>query len=111
MAVDIQDILKQLEQGITNIAQSSLKNYLSQAQVDGKSFLAAIEDDLTNWTNLLAAGQLSADDFKDLVAGQKDLMQMVALTQAGVAAIQLDQFKQEVFGLVINTVMSALKML
>ncbi len=111
MAPNIQDILKQLEQGITNIAQSSLKNYLSQAQVDGKSFLVAIQDDLTNWTNLLATGQLSANDFKDLVLGQKDLMQMVALTQAGVAAIQLDQFKQEVFGLVINTVLSVLKML
>ena len=106
MAVDINAILKQLEQGIAGIAQTSLKNYITQAQVDGKSFLVAMQDDLTNWTNLLAAGQLSPGDFKDLVLGQKDLMKMVALKQAGIAAIQLDQFKEAVFGLVIDTVMS-----
>src|ERR1035437_6397839 len=98
MPINTADIFKQLEQGITSIAESSLKNYLSQAQIDGKSFLIAIEDDLTNWTNLLAERQLLPADFKDLVLGQKDLLKMVALKQAGIAEAQLDQFKQAVFG-------------
>ncbi|MGZ3905059.1 MAG: hypothetical protein ACXVC6_15260 [Bacteroidia bacterium] len=39
------------------------------------------------------AKQLSPADFKDLVQEKNELLAMVALKQAGVAALQLDKFK------------------
>lgn len=109
MAVDINALLKQLETGIAGIAETSLKNYVAQANQDGKAFLNAMEDDLKQWSLELANETLNTADFKDLVLGQQDVLQMAALKQAGLTQIQLDQFKQAVLDLVINTVFSAIK--
>ena len=104
MAINIQDILSQLKQEISNLAQTSLKNYADQAKSDGQAILTLMEDDLKNWTVQLASGQLSVDDFKDLILDQKDKLEAATLTEAGLAAIQADQFKQDVLNLIINTI-------
>ena len=108
MAINIQDILNQLQQGVSKLAQASSKNYVKQAQSDGQAILASMEADLKDWTTQLANGQLSADDFKDLVLDQKDKLEAAALTEAGLTAIQADQFKQDLLNLIINTVTAAI---
>lgn len=108
MAINIQDILNQLKQGVSKLAQTSLKNYAGKAQTDGQAILTLMESDLKNWTSKLASGQLSTSDFKDLVLDQKDKFEAAALTQAGLTAIQADQFKQDVLNLIINTITAAI---
>lgn len=109
--INTAEIIKQVENGIAGIAKQSLKDYVTQAQKDGKAFLDSIETDLKNWTEMLAAGQLTPADFKDLVQGKNELLAMVALKQAGIAALQLDKFKGAVIDLLINTVLTVIKAL
>jgi hypothetical protein len=58
---------------------------------------------LRRWTKLLAQGDLSKDDFEWLVAGKKDLAEMEALKQTGLALVRLERFQNALISLVIDT--------
>jgi predicted transcriptional regulator len=94
------DILKA---GIPDLAQQLGQQYLETALKDSNDFLTSQHADLDRWTAELAAGQLSPDDFADLVKGQADLAEMTLLKQAGLAQVQIDRFVNGVLGLVIDT--------
>lgn len=104
MAIDFKNILSQLRKGITNLAENSLKEYVAAATADGQAILADLEDDLKTWTKQLAEGQISKDDFTDLVLGQAEELKLVALKQAGLGEVRADQFKNGVVNLITNTV-------
>lgn len=104
MPIDFAKVLKTLKKGIVDLAEKDLKDYIAAATKDGKDVLNAMKDDLKRWTKLLADGDLTPDDFKDLVLGQKDNLELVALKQSGLAEITADQFKNDLFDMITNTV-------
>jgi hypothetical protein len=104
MTIDFENVLQTLKQGITGIAEKDLADYVSAATADGQAIINNLKDDLENWTNELAAGSLSKSDFADLVLGQKDEIEMVALKQAGLAEIAADQFKLDICKLITTTI-------
>ncbi|MEO8413432.1 MAG: hypothetical protein ABI472_07215 [Ginsengibacter sp.] len=103
MSIDIKSILSGLENEIADLAKTTFKNFASQATSDGKQLLASTKEDLTRWTQQLENKNITKADFETLLIGQKDLIQMSALTKAGVALSKIDEFKNNVFGLILNT--------
>lgn len=97
------DFKDALEDGIEDLAKETVKDFADEALNDGKAFLRETEDDLKRWTKLLASGDLSQDDFKWLVQSKKDVAQMVALTQKGLALTKIDNFRQGMLDLVVDT--------
>ncbi len=97
------DFLGALKLGLQELVAGTLKPYSKQASADGQAFLDAQKANLRKWTSQLASGDLSKDDFTDLVEGVKDLAELVALKQAGLAAVKLDQFRTGLVNLVIDT--------
>lgn len=89
--------------GVVDIAKGDLKQFLQQGKADADQFLKSIQDDLKAWTKALANGDLSNDEFEFLVRGKADLAEMHALTQAGIAAVQAQQFRDALIDLVINS--------
>lgn len=104
MAINFKTVLATLKQGIADLAGSTLKQYIAAATADGQAILNELSDDLKTWTKQLASGAISKDDFSDLVLGQADEIKMIALKQAGLAEVAVDQFKSGVFNLIINTI-------
>ena len=104
MAIDFKNILSQLKKGITNLAESSLKEYVAAATTDGQAILAELKDDLETWTKQLAEGDISKADFADLVLGQADELKLVALKQAGLTEVRANQFKSDVVNIIATTV-------
>jgi hypothetical protein len=104
MAVNFKNILATLKNGITDLAEKNLKEFVADATADGQAILDGLKDDLQIWTKQLAAGKLKKDEFTDLVEGQADLLKLVALKQAGLAAIRVDQFKSDVVNLITSTI-------
>lgn len=104
MEIDFENIFDQLKTGVADIAKNSFKKRVEDITSEGHNILVALEEDIKRWTNQLAAGDLSPDDFKDMTLGQKDLIEITALKQLGLSKIQADQFKQDVLNLVIDTV-------
>ena len=97
------DFIEAVEEGVKELAKKTLKGFKDEATSDVKAFLEASQDDLKRWTKLLADGELSQDDFEWLVLGRKDVAELYALKQAGLAQIRLDRFKNALVDLVIDT--------
>jgi hypothetical protein len=107
--VNFDEIFSALKEDIIALSQATLKNYIKDAKHDGLKILDASKEKLQRWTELLSEGKLTTEDFEWLVMSQKDLVEMQALKQAGLAAIRIDQFKNSVFNLLIDTVLHLVK--
>ncbi|MEN0052154.1 MAG: hypothetical protein AAGC65_00725 [Mucilaginibacter sp.] len=104
MAVNFKNILQTLKNGIVDIAEKDLKDFVADATADGQEMLSELKDDLKDWTKQFVAGELKEDELADLVKGQVDLLKLVALKEAGLAEIKVDQFKSDVTDLIISTI-------
>jgi hypothetical protein len=108
--IDFADIFNQLKSDTANFAQTSLKSYVDDAKSDCQNFLESVKDKLEKWTGLLANGSLAKEDFEWLVYSQKELAEMNALKQAGLAEISIDQFRGGLINLIIDSIFHALKL-
>ena len=99
----LDDFGNAIHAGVVNIAKGDLKDFLKEAKDDTNQFLAATKEDLKTWTKQLADGDLSKDEFEFLLRGKEDLAEMHALTQAGIAAAQIQKFRDALIDLVIDT--------
>jgi hypothetical protein len=99
---DFKKITEEILKEIESLAEGAFKKHKDKAFKDGRAFLDKIEDDLERLSNLLAKGELTAEEFKWLVRGKKDLAEMVLLKQAGLALVQIDQFKNSILDSVIG---------
>ncbi len=104
MPIDFDNLFETLKTGVTEIAKKSIGNYLSQAQTDGHGLIEMMKTDIQKWTQQLANGTLSKDDFEYNLLGEKDGIAMNALKEAGFAEIAVDQFKKDILDLVKDTV-------
>lgn len=97
------DFWKTLKEGLEALAVKNWKEVKGAAVADGTAFFDKTKADLERWTKLLAAGELTKDDFEWLIAGKKDLAEMQALKQAGLAQVRLERFQNALISLVIDT--------
>jgi hypothetical protein len=102
--IDFEEIFASLKKQVEEIARIFLKNYTRQAVKDGKKFLEDTKENLKRWTVLLIEKRLTTADFEWLVLSQKDLAQMVALKQAGLSLIRIDQFRNSLLNLIVDTI-------
>jgi predicted nucleic acid-binding Zn-ribbon protein len=106
---NIDDILKSVEDQSAALAQKLIAQYTQQAIADTKDFLQNARADLERWTNELEDEDIEKDDFEGYIRGQKDLAEMRALKQAGLAQVSIDTFTNGVLDIVINAAFAALK--
>jgi hypothetical protein len=102
--INFNDVLTQLGNGLTQLAKTTVSDYLTAAEADGKQMLASLSIDLQNWTTELSNGDITSSNLVYLVTAKKDLIEMDALKQAGLAEIRLDQFKNSALQLIISTI-------
>jgi len=98
----LDDFISEVKTGIVDIAKTQAKDFVAEATSDGQAFLDALKADLQTWTKQMADGTLAPKDFAFLVRGKKDLATMNALTQAGLAAIRIDQIRSAMIDLIIT---------
>lgn len=97
------DFTKAVESGAKTLAGNTLKEFLTQAQLDVKDFLNKEKENFQKWTDQLAKGELTQNEFESLVRGERDLAALLALTNAGIAAARLQRFRDGLIDLVINS--------
>ena len=110
MPFNFNELFETLKEGVISLAKDSFSDFVKEAKSDGKNFLDSTKEKLERWTKLLAAGDITGEDFQFLILSQKDLAQMTALKEAGVTLIRIDQFKSNLINLVVNTVFTFLKL-
>lgn len=97
-------LLDALKDEVVSLAKTHLDEVRDAAVQDGKQFLETSKEDLKRWTRLMHQGKLSEDEFRSLVEGKKDLAEMKALKQAGLAAVEIDRFRSALVDRIVNTV-------
>ncbi len=100
---DLEDFFEKLADGLRQLVEKEWRSLQAEALSDANAFIHQMEADLQRWIRLLAAGDLTQDDFEFLVRGKKDLIELAALKQQGLAAVRLDRFKQALADLIIRT--------
>ena len=92
--------------GIEALVGSDWPDVRGAALRDAGAFVTKAEEDLRLWTTLLAEEKLTRQDFEALVRGKKDLAELGALKQLGLAAARLDRFRE---GLIVVVIGSAVR--
>jgi hypothetical protein len=102
--IDFKELFKTLLEGAKKIATSAFKEEKQKAQDDALNLLEKLKDNLKTWTQQLSNGEITKEDFEFLVLGQKDLLEMNALKQAGLALIRIDAFKGNLLNFIVTTI-------
>lgn len=100
---DFDAFLDTLRDEIVDLATSHWDEARRAAIRDGEAFLTKTKADLKRWTRLLDQGELSAADVEWLIQGKRDLAEMEALKQTGLAAARVDRFRRALIDRVIDT--------
>jgi hypothetical protein len=106
--IDIDRILKSIEDQTKTLAENQFKQYTQQAVADVKDSLQKAKDDLRRWTEELVRGDIDRDEFESLVEGELDVNEMRALKQAGLAEAQIQSFIDGVIDIVVNAAFAAI---
>ena len=101
--IDFQPVLNTLKEEVINLAKTDVQNYVNEAKADGLKLVDSLKTDIQSWGIQLAEGKMSADDVEFLVMAKKELIEMNALKQKGLALIKVDEFKNSILQLVVKT--------
>jgi hypothetical protein len=101
----LQDIITQSEA----LAQQLIKDFSKQGVAAVRQFLTDSKGDLARWTGELAEGQITQDDFADLIKGQVSASVLVGLAETGLAQVELDKFTNGVTNIIVSVAFDAAK--
>ena len=91
------------------LAGTLFKKFADQAIGDTQDFLQRSKDGVARAGLLYAEGKIDRDDFEDLILGKKDLAEMHALKQAGLASATIDTFTNGVLQIFVDAAFAAVK--
>jgi hypothetical protein len=97
------DFIDAVKNGAKDLARKIFDDFEAEARSDTKVFLNKIMQDMERWTRLLADGELTESDFRDLVQAKKALAEIHALRQKGIAMTKIEQFRRGLIDLVIDS--------
>lgn len=99
------DYEKELEKGGRKLANELVKGLEEQAFADMNTFLGKSRNDLKRWTSLLEAGELTKEEFGDLMKAQEALAELHELTRTGIGHTKLERFRTDLIQLFIDSAM------
>lgn len=92
-----------------DLASTLFKKFANQAVSDTQDFLARSKDGVARAGLLYATKKIDRDDLEDLILGKKDLAEMHALKQAGLASATIDTFTNGVLQIFVDAAFAAVK--
>lgn len=105
---DFDKVFNDIKNQVGAEAQTDLKQFSDQGKQDAQTFLDQSRDRLEKWMQLLADKQIDEDEFGWLVESQKAVAQMAALQKANAGNMQIEQFRDAVFQIIVKTAVPAI---
>ena len=99
---DFDDFREAVLKDAEELAKTVLKRGVKEARTDAETFIKKSAAKLERWTRLLAAGELTKEEFASLVRSQKDLAELKALSKAGIQASRLQKFREKLTNVVVD---------
>lgn len=101
-------LLQTLREDLTSLALDFGEGLIDDLVDAGCNMAENTREDLLRWSEQLAGGELSEEDFRFLLESRKDLLELEALKQKGLAQADLDRLKNAVVDTIIGSVRKAL---
>jgi len=108
-SIDVNAIVQTTLNQSKDLAQTLFRNYAGQAEQDVKDFLQKSQAGIQRATELFLEKKIDKEDLEDLVLGKKDLAEMHALKQIGLAKAAVDTFVNGVLQILVDAVFAAVK--
>ena len=99
---DFNNFLVDVEKGIASLIENSFNEFRNQAIAAGKEFIEDSKDDIKVWTEQLADGQLSKEDFEWLMRSKETSAKLIILKHIGLTKAQVDKLTTGIID-VVNT--------
>ena len=106
--INYDQLLDGVLQQSKQLGKTLFRQYSTQAAQDAREFLEKTRTSLKEAAVALAEGRIDREDFEDLVRGKRDLAQMRALKQVGLAKAAIDTFTNGVLNIFIDAVFAAI---
>lgn len=103
-AINVDQLFQTLETGIECLAKRSLNDYVSHAETDGQAIICGMKTNLQIWAQEVEDGTLTPDDLEFLLEGQIALNSMVALKEAGLAEVRIDEFRSGIVSMILGSI-------
>jgi hypothetical protein len=103
--IHFNDFLNTLKKSLGELAKEYGRQYKDAIIKDGTDFVLQTQAKLDEWLQMVVKGQLTKDDLDYLLEGQKDLMQMEALKNAGLALAQKDKLQKAILETIAGSIL------
>jgi hypothetical protein len=100
---DFNIFIEELKKNLLALATGSFEKYSSQLLQDGTKFAAKLEEDLKRWTAEYSIHEMTKEEFEFLVKSKKDLLEMEALKQEGLARTELNKLRNSIVDVVTGS--------
>jgi hypothetical protein len=104
---DFDQIFNDIKNQLGPLAQQDLQQFAGQGKQDAEAFLEQSRANLAMWTAQLAKQEITQDEFTFNVESQKAAAEMTALQATNAGQVRIDQFRNSVFNVVIQTAVAA----
>ncbi|HUZ58272.1 MAG TPA: hypothetical protein VMU83_05775 [Hanamia sp.] len=104
MDFNFEAFFKSIKTDVVSLAQESLKDSFKEAKADGMAALNSMKENIKKWSLQVVDKEITIEDFEFQIQTQKEEMEMEALKEAGLKAIELDKFKNGIVGIVVNKI-------
>ncbi len=103
--MDFEQLFKDLKSDVLALVKDKFGEEGQNIKNDVAEFFDQAKAKLKRWTEMLAAGVITKDEYELLLKSQKDLVIMKTLNKAGISKIKLGHFKNSVIKLIIKKVL------
>ncbi len=97
------DFIDAIKAGSKDLAKELFNGFKNEATEDASLFLEKTKQDMQRWTKLLSQGELTEQDFADLVLAKEALLEIHNLRKEGVSLAVQEKFRTGFIKLVINS--------
>lgn len=105
----IDDYLSKIMSGAAGYAKDAIKDLIKQAKDDKVEFIKSIGRDLERYVKELALGEISKQEFEDLVKDLASLEKIECRKLSAKAKIRAEEIAQGVTGIVVDNLCKLIK--
>lgn len=107
--INFDALYTELRNGVETVAKDTLHDYVKEAKTDGENALDGMKTNLRHWTAEVENGAMTREDLAFLLQEEEGLSEMVSLKQAGLAEVHIDQFRNGLISMAVNTLTGIVK--
>ena len=107
--LNFDQLFKDLESGTETVAREAVQQYAGQAKKDGQDAINSMKTNLPRGAAEAETGDLTKNDLEFLLQEESALDEMKALKQAGLAAVQIDKFRNAMINMILGTLTGLIK--